>query len=476
MPQRLATLPHAPCQVRVALLHFLRRRLWNAALDHMSASSLDTAGTSDHTVAAFAFGCRLIRMSRAGTRAGRILSVIHGLQDRAAREKAALALTAASTAASSAAFLQKSMTSTVKAPRHSVSIHTISASMYKFDKKPTMEQIAEHESASFRGIGGVSGPLAPGNTARSRVGKKLTDLTSRRVIVVVLITALVVPLLESTSYHLAVPPVQAGLSALHRQAQLGPTDTLLFNTSVRAFVQEHANILQLTLYGVSSEVLGSITDRQPTAFHQSLAPYRRVELSRHWDRTCYDADTGQAIHRDGVSCLSSVALDETRVSRRNAVVNLVRTLTVAAVLVAMCFVFVEDAKAMLITPLENMVKSVLLLAENPLAVLLDADEPALIPKSACGVVFRGLRPTPNNNSLSLCLCACVVTQPPQWIARRNHTAAGRASCAVAASATRPASVWSACTRPKSWRRPSVALLACCKLALATRVPPSSPKT
>lgn len=287
---------------------------------------------------------RLTRLSRAGTRASRILRLIRAVQ--LYRLKKAIAVATASSKAT-----EIKTTSAVKQPRRSVSIHTIASS----------HQLKQIETAPKQGD-------------PPRVGQKLSDLTTRRVIVIVLLMAVILPLMDQGVYSTTATAEETTLAGLHRQVQLEPL-SITFNSSLQAFVKQYSNILRLQLYGLPAESISSITGAPAERFAQSIHMFREFELLEVFDYPCYAANGAELA---GSVCTSSAVFNYRSSSQADAMFNLVRTVFVIIVLLIAAFVFTRDAQLLLITPIENMVQSVQLLAENPLAILVDTDEPQVV--------------------------------------------------------------------------------------------------
>jgi hypothetical protein len=301
------------------------RRIWNALVGNGATSS--------------ASAVRAGRASRAGTRAGRIVRIVRLIRLIRVMK-----------------FFKQ--IEVVKAP-------DTSTSAFRKGRRGT----ASSDPLSRRGSVSIVEP--------SQVGKQLSDLTTRRVIFLVLFMVIILPLLERTTFHIPLHTAEAGLQPLHRMAILNPlSDT--FNATLRSYATVDLDMLYIKLHGVApatvDEVLntdgyelGSVTDIQ------SLTQFRDIELIVALQTECYDTVTTFVNATTG--CDSFAYFNNRGSSQADGWFNIGKTLFVILLLGVGSVLFTTDSENLVIQPIERMVKTVMSLAEDPLGAVHEAHVP-----------------------------------------------------------------------------------------------------
>jgi hypothetical protein len=284
------------------------------------------------------FAVRVGRLSRAGTRASRIIRLIRSLM--VLRTLKAIKVKEDN---------KDKNQSSVKVAKRAMSIHSISA-IYHQDTKTV--QRAEP----------------------SRVGERLSDLTTRRVIVIVLLMAIALPLLDPTQYFSTDSHREySELDVLHRDLQLQPNAPTTRLTMQKYFIDD-SQLLQLNMYGIddTESYLRTFSGYAAGSLNGNLGSFRDFELLTVRVTECYDNATSDVIV--GQLCTSQAIYSERRQSQLQAMFNIGRTVFTIIVLIVAAFLFTNDAEILLIRPIETMVQTVKTLAENPLAILTDEQE------------------------------------------------------------------------------------------------------
>jgi len=200
----------------------------------------------------------------------------------------------------------------------------------------------------------------------SQVGQELSDVTIRRVIILVLallfvfpqLTALDSPAKEAQTYGLE---VVHRYSLLHDSA-LGSIDATLLEIETEHYLLETAPLL-LRIWPYDKH---SYTDIQRKKTEEDI---RKTELIRilctgcDWKQVQCDPTKFNITS----SCVSEAWYDDDGFSALEATYNIVKTCCVIAALMIGAYFFIKDAEELVIKPIERMTNLVQELAKNPLA-------------------------------------------------------------------------------------------------------------
>lgn len=267
-----------------------------------------------------------------------------------------------------------------------------------------VEQIKKVKGVEGTGLRKLTMDLAKERSRRdstsiaepSRVGKQLSDLTTRRVIVLVLFMIITLPLLESATYTVTVTPGEAGLQPVHELAAINP-QSREFNDSLSYYATDNLRPLFITVYGISNAVINSIVGFTVTD-QDVLRDYRTTEIDSTQVSTCYDAVTKLEIPGSS-ACLSYAYFDARGTAIQDAYLNILKTIFVIVVLAAGVIMLTNDAENLVIQPIERMVEKVMQLAKDPLGSVAPEDSEDT----------QGKRP------VLVCVHVCVVLSPRQCV-------------------------------------------------------------
>jgi class 3 adenylate cyclase len=240
----------------------------------------------------------------------------------------------------------------------------------------------------------------------SKVGKKLTELTTRRVILLVLVMILMMPLLDGTlTAEASTQHQDEGLKELHRMASpyYNNSDNFVsaevFKYKAKEYVRNSGRLLYLKVCGGHpfNKVLteepwikgiryhASIYDEfdletnpdynnyNPKEFGVTLdtidEQYRPDEAPKIQVMAVYKYESGKLFQDFDTNsdCTSSAIFDNKDVTQNAALLNLIKTLVVMGVLTTAVIAFTNDAAHLVIEPIERMMSTVTKLAENPLS-------------------------------------------------------------------------------------------------------------
>ncbi|KAG7377449.1 hypothetical protein PHYPSEUDO_011635 [Phytophthora pseudosyringae] len=237
----------------------------------------------------------------------------------------------------------------------------------------------------------------------SKIGKVLTEKTTRRLIVLVLLIIIVSPIIDGT-VDLTQDDFQTSqFERLHRYTQDYNKTGEITMTHMKSLVDEYVrdsnglivqmeltnidnNLLKTWLYEVKFQKLNSdetdwlfgsnqtLTKNPKTGWSASYvvddpaAKYRGTEITTVDNLGCYANDI--CIDCDAASgtssCHSFVTYDISSYTKSAANLNIGKTIVVMICFAVSIFVLTKDAESMVIGPIERMMRLVTQLAQNPL--------------------------------------------------------------------------------------------------------------
>lgn len=235
----------------------------------------------------------------------------------------------------------------------------------------------------------------------SKVGKKLTEMTTRRLICMILAMVLVLPFMYKSNLANGKDPsdedyLQNGLWNLHLVPQgynesLKASGNHVADVTFRRQIEHYAQKLSMTqgplLYlsvcppPDKDDKLGCYThwedktirqwvnQRQNGAemysnFAQIFEDYRTEEVGIAQFETCYDGDVKTTKERTG--CTSTAVVSIRHATRQESGLNIVKTCFIMILLTGGAIFFSKDAQLFVIGPIERMMELVKKLADNPL--------------------------------------------------------------------------------------------------------------
>ncbi|CAG9312300.1 unnamed protein product [Blepharisma stoltei] len=178
----------------------------------------------------------------------------------------------------------------------------------------------------------------------SKVGKKLSELTTKRVIILSLLTVVILPLFESQLYYDDNDSYELGLHLIMKEIDDQEAATRVGNF----YVKDHKNIDTPIILVIVGEYYNWSSDTNPADLRaEELGVYT---LSEDYMNTTID----------GVSMF-----DLRNNTKRQAGLDIGITLFVCLVLSFFSLAFSKDAQDLIIEPLESMILTVQKISENP---------------------------------------------------------------------------------------------------------------
>lgn len=236
----------------------------------------------------------------------------------------------------------------------------------------------------------------------SKVGKKLTELTTRRLIILVVTMIIVLPFLDGSLDQDYNEFQEYGLQSLHHYTQDYNASQTVERSELQDMVLMYARnagpLLSFKVHDVDESQMelwlremrfqsltaaGTEFDTS-TAFDKVQNPlnqwhfdkiisdvkgnYRSSEYTVLESSGCYN-EQGQCIdcESSASSCMSYAYFDTKADSQASAGINIVKTIFIMVILSVGAIMFTRDAQTLVIGPIERMMDLVNKLAENPLA-------------------------------------------------------------------------------------------------------------
>lgn len=216
------------------------------------------------------------------------------------------------------------------------------AKLYKASSK-----IAEKEAAATGKTTGSKKDVVP---EESKVGKKLTELTTKRVIILVLSMIIGVILFNSTFYYSALTSMDFGMKIFNEFTDDNdPSLNLTFNI----YVKEHMNISSPILYAqVANLTWGTdITDELRFDEKQISQEPCANFLAISNNSRCY------------------ALFDDRSSSQLNSILNIVKTLFICFALAGGSICFSKDTTEMVLEPIESMIEKIEKISKNPIEAM-----------------------------------------------------------------------------------------------------------
>ncbi|CAI2384587.1 unnamed protein product [Moneuplotes crassus] len=199
-----------------------------------------------------------------------------------------------------------------------------------------------------------------GDQEESQVGQKMSDLTTRRVLVLVILMLLCVPLFTINTYKEENAYFEYGLDLVESKTEnmMSPVYIDLFES----YIAEHKDIpmpaINVYIHGNSSiPKANRIYDKEGT----DLDSFRSYELE------LVKTDKGGAV----------AVFDFTYTVRLTAGLSLARAIFVCCVLAFGAFFFSRDATFLIVKPIEGMISKVNRIAKNSLEAAIEEENEAL---------------------------------------------------------------------------------------------------
>ena len=190
----------------------------------------------------------------------------------------------------------------------------------------------------------------------SKIGKKLSDLTTQRVIVIILTLIIGIILFNSTFYYDVYTSMHYGITVFKEFSYNDPDLNLTFSI----YVLEHIGISNPLIFAqVGYLTYGDLSD---------------ADHIRETQKGIYSADCGHLLPFDPSNSVCYAVFDERSSSSLASILNIVKTIFISIVLAMGTFYFNKDTTEMVLVPLENMIDKVKMIARNPIEAMMKAEK------------------------------------------------------------------------------------------------------
>jgi len=191
----------------------------------------------------------------------------------------------------------------------------------------------------------------------TNVGRKLSDLTTKRVITLVMSVMISIPLFTVDTYVTDYTSCESGLKSLYALYQSG--DTVAYELAKNNYITYHTGIRDpIVVLSISKT---------------------NIPLSLINEDSLRDSEKQYYNIPDQYGNTAAYAVFDLRADTKlNSILGISRTIFVTLVLTAAALFFSKDANDLVLSPIENMLVKVKRIAENPLAAAQIEEEDALM--------------------------------------------------------------------------------------------------
>ncbi|CAL6379482.1 unnamed protein product [Bathycoccus prasinos] len=336
------------------------------------------------------------RASRAGTRAGRLVRVVRLIRVVKLYSSLQQKKNAKEQKERRASIARSSMISSSSSISSSIHNQDIREEMLQVRKSyvQSLESVnSSSTGVSAKGSGGdFETPLVKKNSLtqaeefddmsdddleQSRVGERLSELSTRRVIIGVLLMLFMMPIFAADFFDAGETNtlIDGGLKIVHDSARFDPNDDQarlgFFQALNRYYEDTGEKMYRLVINGTSyeqngnfSNSIGALNDDDPLSYlylNLSGVQYPKLRCEA-FEFAMYSGD-GENEQYDK---LSFAFFDVSKVYKLQSVLNIAKTIFVCIVLLLGALLFSKDANVLVLRPIERMVLKVQAMAANPL--------------------------------------------------------------------------------------------------------------
>ena len=188
----------------------------------------------------------------------------------------------------------------------------------------------------------------PEDRKESRVGKKLSELTTKRVVVLVLILLFCVPLFQSSYYYDPDKGYTMGIKILAEMAMNPSASQADFNTEYNNYISNFSILIEPLVYSYMPNLKLTYMTYNPDDLRDDEKEETSVDVSQYVD--------------------NFIAVIDLRARTvQNSIISIMRTIFVCIVLTLASYFFSKDANDLALKPIERMIDKVNRIASNPLA-------------------------------------------------------------------------------------------------------------
>jgi hypothetical protein len=223
----------------------------------------------------------------------------------------------------------------------------------------------------------------------SDLAKAMADLTTRRVILLVVLVVLLLPVFQASLYVEKVTMDSNALETVHRYSFL--RDPALFDEYFRRYVTSSSGLVHISVQGVSDAEVKALLAAAGGFDHSDYhelgdvdTVFRDAEVVDIEVSGCFLTDGSRDLYTTR-TCTTTAVWSQRPLVRFRATLSVLKTLYILIILCGGALMFMHDTEELVTRPIERVVHMVRALAERP------DDSLVALTKSA-------------NDNLSTCLC------------------------------------------------------------------------
>lgn len=185
----------------------------------------------------------------------------------------------------------------------------------------------------------------------SKIGKKLTELTTKRVIILVLSMIIGIIVFNSSFYYSTLNSIDFGMKIFNEISNPDdPTFSKLFN----AYIEIHTNISTPILYA--------------DVYHFKYE-LNTTEIQLRFDEmiTAQESCDSLSLIDNNIRCFA--IFDNRIASQTTALINIIKTLFICMMLTGGTICFSQDTSELVLDPLESIIEKIKKISKNPIAAM-----------------------------------------------------------------------------------------------------------
>lgn len=191
----------------------------------------------------------------------------------------------------------------------------------------------------------------------SKTGKKLSELTSKRVILIVLALIVGIILFNTSFYYQTFTSMDFGIKVFkYFQTYNDPDLNMTFNI----YVKEHIGLKNPLIFAQ----VGYLK-------HGEIEDYEEI---RETQKGIYSGECSHLLPNDIENSVCYAIYDERYSSKLSSILNIVKTLFISIVLALGTYFFNKDTTELVLEPLEGMIEKVKLITKNPNEALMKTEK------------------------------------------------------------------------------------------------------
>ena len=195
-------------------------------------------------------------------------------------------------------------------------------------------------------------------TKESRVGKKISELTTKRVIILVLIMIVILPWFSTNFWWDQILSYEMGVKQLRSFSKNIIAKPSLYHKQdltdiLDEFVKENKNLKRFPLIFVTCPLLNYtfVGNAKSEDLRKNEQKFFRLEYVDHESKKVIEG-----------------IIDIRTANKTDAIINIVRTIYISIILVIGALLFSKDVNDLCLRPIERMIDKVNQIAKNPLAI------------------------------------------------------------------------------------------------------------